>query len=110
MRGVERRDRDLAIQRLKNGEAPVIISREMDIPLSTVTTWLKILRKDEGINIPSSCERVKRILYARVANTAEAKIMQIIGPYLSRNISDEEWLQLEKNLTEEIKNLIDRCC
>jgi len=109
MRGIERHDRDIAVQRLKNGEAPVVISKEMNIPLSTVTTWLKILRKEDGIKIPSSCERVKRILYAKLVNNTEARIMQIIGPYLSRNITDNEWLNLEKNLTEEIKNLIDEC-
>lgn len=105
MRGVRRDDRELVEQLLRDGVAPVKISKEHGIPLSTITTWLKVLRKEKKEKISFSSKRVGAIYTAKSANSGEARIMNIILPFVDEEISDSDFMKLENLISKELKQI-----
>ena len=110
MRGVRRDDREEIENLLRNGVAPVIIAKERKVPLSTVTTWLKILRKEKKEKIIFSSKRVEAIYTAKTTNSGEARIMTIVTPYLYEDITENEFFNLEKMIAKELKSMASDLC
>lgn len=106
MRGVNRPEKENVFELLRKGITPVTISKQLNIPLSTITTWLKELREKKREYIESSQPSVKAVLYAQRIINAETNITNLISPFIVCNITDDEWLKIEDGISEELNKLV----
>ena len=105
MRGVRREDREQVEQLLLEGKPPVEISKQFHIPLSTITTWVKVLRKEKKEKVPFSNDRIKAIYTAKSTNASEARLMNLIAPLLNEDMSESEFMRIENALSKELKQI-----
>ena len=105
MRGIKRYDKDIALAKLREGKSPVQVSKQLKIPLSTITTWLNNERKKQASAFLRADNRIQAIANADSVNTAEANIVNIITPYLTYDISDSEWMNVQTRISNELKKM-----
>jgi IS30 family transposase len=107
VRGIKREiEKEKVEDLLREGVPPAEISRKLNIPLSTITTWLKSLREDNQEIIACSSSTVYSVFIAKMVNKAEAELTNIITPYITVDISDDDWMDLGERIADYIKNLI----
>lgn len=106
MRGVNRPEKEEVFKLLREGVTPVQIAKQLKLPLSTVTTWLKELREKKREFIQPSQPSVKAVLYAQRLITAGTEISNLISPYIICGITDDEWMQLEDDISGVLNRLI----
>lgn len=104
MRGVERDEKKEVVYLLKTGVAPSVIAKEQNIPLSTVTSWFKEVKKDTQPN-------QSRVKYETDINAAlqksEANIALAISNVAADDISDKDWFKLQSIIHKELHNVMD---
>lgn len=108
MRGVDRKEKKEVEKLLSQGVKPVAISRKMNIPLSTITTWNKTVRakRTKRPAIDAKAFRRERLkLVAKVLNEAEAKITTVISQVINPNITDQKWMEIIKIVSDELKKI-----
>ncbi|MBQ0112117.1 MAG: hypothetical protein KBT03_03215 [Bacteroidales bacterium] len=104
---------EAAVLLLENGFKPADVSRCFKLPLSTITTWNKKVRKQrreqliQPVITKPSVDRRKEIIknIAEFINDAEAKIMTTVGNFLKPTITDNQWMSLTKTIETELKNI-----
>ena len=110
MRGMNRTEREDVVDMLSKGIKPADISKQFDIPLSTITTWNKDVRaerKARGELHPDekSRHRERMKLVAKILNDAEAKITTAISEVINPNISDQKWMEVQQAIVNVLKDL-----
>lgn len=105
MRGVEREERKVVTQLLKQGIPINEIVKSMGIPMTTVCEWAKALRKEQraqGLGVLTKTDTICGYIRA-----TETKISNIVAQYINADITDDEWFEVEQKMNEELHNLID---
>ena len=105
MRGVERAEKQVVIQLLSQGIPIKVIVEKMNIPMTTVCEWAKIVRKEKQ-KISGHYEKTDTI-HSFIKNS-EAKISNIVSAYMSAEVTDEEWFEVESRINAELQKLVDK--
>lgn len=104
MRGLVRFDKQDAIDFFKEGKGPTFVSKELEIPVSTVLTWYSEFKRTK---VKSEAEIQRQLKeYATVINIAEAKIMTAASKVVIPSISDDEWFKFQAVVTKQLQDLI----
>lgn len=97
--------KEKVIELLKKGVPIGAIVKEYNLPQSTVSTWLSRLRKEQLVPTP-----LTNILSAKnnadVINAAEIKIATSISKIVSDDVSDREWIEVQKTITKELQAVV----
>ena len=97
--------KEKVIELLKKGVPIGVIVKEYNLPQSTVSTWLSRLRKEQLVPTP-----LTNILSAKnnadVINAAEIKIATSISKIVSDDVSDREWIEVQKTITKELQAVV----
>ena len=111
MRGLNREEKEEVMRLLMEGNKPSDVARKFDLPLSTVTTWNKVVRKEKkNTGIPLSDpkdERRERLkLFAKILNDSEAAITTAASEIVKDNVPDYKWMEFQGVVSTELKNLV----
>lgn len=108
MRRVKRIEKPEAIRLLSLGVRPTAVSKQMNIPLSTITTWNKSVRATQNKTAKNSNswknERLKNT--AKIINEAEARISTFLLKIINPCISDEIWMETTQLISAELKKVV----
>ena len=105
LRGVERAEKQVVIQLLSQGIPIKVIVEKMNIPMTTVCEWAKVVRKEKQ-KISGHYEKTDTI-HSFIKNS-EAKISNIVSAYMSAEVTDEEWFEVESRINAELQKLVDK--
>jgi len=96
-----RKERAAAEKLFLSGTSPAVIARQLDLPLSTVTTWTQVLKTG-----PAENRRARIRDNAALINSTCAKIVSLFSSYIPETISDDEWDVLENKVDSAIKDIV----
>ena len=85
---------------MKKGVSRADISRDFDIPISTVCYWYHL----EKVRVPDEFSYEKVPPYEAI-NRTEARIFSEFSPYL-KDMSDEECTKLQEKLNKNLVSLV----
>lgn len=90
---------------LKNGVTVTALNKKYNVPTSTICTWLAHLKRRGEVDLSQTkAESAKN--NACLINSTEAKIANIISPYIIENLSDSEWIHLQKKIIQELQDIV----
>lgn len=95
--------KDNAIELMSYGVPNSIVSRILNIPITTLTVWTKQL-PDSVIKSKFDKKNTQISLMEKITNTS-SKIVDLFNDYLIYDISDDEWEALNITLLKLLNEL-----